>query len=70
MTKGTDHMLFISESTCEMLSDRPADLVFVDEFEVRGRQAKMRIFTIRDQAGSSGLNATAAPDDMEVEVKQ
>jgi adenylate cyclase len=52
MTKGTDHMLFIAESTCEMLSGRPEDLVFVDEFDVRGRTNKMRIYSIPDPPGS------------------
>jgi adenylate cyclase len=52
MTKDTDHMLFVSEATCEMLSERPDDLVFVDECEVRGRQAKLRIFSIADRPGS------------------
>ena len=31
-----------------MLSEQPDDLVFVDEFEVRGREAKMRIYSIPD----------------------
>jgi hypothetical protein len=62
MTKGTDHMLFIAGSTCEMLSETPEDLVFVDEFEVRGRNAKMRIFSIPDPLGSPGPEpAPAAP---------
>ncbi|HUY59611.1 MAG TPA: adenylate/guanylate cyclase domain-containing protein [Solirubrobacteraceae bacterium] len=52
MTKGTDYMLFIAESTCDMLSERPDDLVFVDEFEVRGRQAKMHIYSVPDRVGS------------------
>ena len=70
MTKGTDHMLFVSESTCEMLSERPDDLVFVDEFEVRGRKAKMRIFSIPDPVGSLGLDHSQQPDDMEREAAQ
>jgi adenylate cyclase len=61
MTKGTDHMLFIAGSTCEMLSETPDDLVFVDEFEVRGRNAKMRIFSIPDPPGSPGPEPAPAP---------
>ncbi len=61
MTKGTDHMLFISESTCDMLSERPEDLIFVDEFEVRGRQAKMRIYSIPDPVGSPTNDAADSP---------
>jgi adenylate cyclase len=46
MTKGTPHQLFISDSTCSNLVDRPADLVYVDEFAVRGRQAKIKIWSV------------------------
>ncbi|HET9094942.1 MAG TPA: adenylate/guanylate cyclase domain-containing protein, partial [Solirubrobacteraceae bacterium] len=68
MTKGTDHMLFIAESTCEMLSERPADLVFVDEFEVRGRERKMRIYSIREADGGSGLESGGTADDNQLQV--
>ena len=46
MTKGTEHMLFMAESTVEALKDRPEDLEFVDQFEVRGREAKIAIWSI------------------------
>ena len=59
MTKGTEHMLFMAESTCEMLSERPGDLVFVDELEIRGRQSKMRVWSI---AGMGGEKAFAEGD--------
>jgi adenylate cyclase len=48
MTKGTDHMLFVSESTRDALRNVPEDLVFVEEFDVRGREAKMRVHSIPD----------------------
>jgi adenylate cyclase len=48
MTKGTDHMLFVSESTRDALREVPENLVFVEEFEVRGREAKMRVHSIPD----------------------
>src|SRR3954451_18544380 len=41
MTKGTPHQLFISQSTVDMLQDRPGDLVHVGDFEVRGRTQKI-----------------------------
>ena len=50
MTKGTPHMLFAAESTVDLMKERPADLVFVDEFEVRGRQAKIRLWSLADGA--------------------
>ncbi len=44
MTKGTEHQAFLAESTYERLGEPPADVVFVGEFEVRGRQAKLRVW--------------------------
>ena len=50
MTKGTPHQLFIADSTRSRLNDPPADLVDVDEFEVRGRQAKVKLWSLPDAA--------------------
>jgi adenylate cyclase len=49
MTKGTPHMLFMADSTREMLHAEPDDLVYVDEFEVRGRQAKIKLWSLGDR---------------------
>jgi adenylate cyclase len=46
MTKGSGHMLFCAESTRERMKAPPEDLVLVGEFEVRGREAKLRVWTI------------------------
>jgi adenylate cyclase len=46
MTKGTPYSIFLSESTLELIRSRPDDLVFVDEMEVRGRQAKLRLWAL------------------------
>jgi adenylate cyclase len=46
MTKGSGHMLFIADSTQERLHQRPEGLVLVGEFEVRGRAAKLPVWTI------------------------
>ncbi len=51
MTKGSGHMLFCAQSTRERMKDPPADLVLVGEFEVRGREAKLPVWTLA-QAGS------------------
>ena len=56
MTKGTPHQLFMAESTVDALSDRPPDAFFVDEFEVRGREAKIRLWSI-DETGGRGAEA-------------
>jgi adenylate cyclase len=50
MTKGTQHMLFAADSTVEALKDRPGDLVFVDEMEVRGREATIKLWSFADGA--------------------
>ena len=51
MTKGTPHSLFIAGTTKESLVQDAGDLVFVDEFPVRGRAAKIAIWTLGDGAG-------------------
>jgi adenylate cyclase len=52
MTKGTGHMLFVAEATRDSMATVPEDLEFVEEYEVRGREAKMRVFSIPDPPGS------------------
>lgn len=47
MTKGSGHMLFIAQSTYDRLRSRPDDLVLVGEFEVRGRTAKLPVWSLR-----------------------
>jgi adenylate cyclase len=54
MTKGTPHMLFLADSTRGLLADLPEDLVLVGDFEIRGRQARMRVWSIgEDQNGAT-----------------
>ena len=48
MTKGTPYMVFVAGSTRERMREAPADLVFVDDFEVRGRTDKMAVWGLRD----------------------
>jgi adenylate cyclase len=48
MTKGQEHMLFVSESTRSALQSPPEDLTLVGEFEVRGRTTKLAIYSIPD----------------------
>jgi adenylate cyclase len=64
MTKGTPHMLFASQSTVDLLKSRPDDLVFVDEFEVRGREAKIQLWSLADPSAAvsdSGGGASTSP---------
>jgi adenylate cyclase len=59
MTKGTPHQLFIADSTRSRLNDPPPDLIDVGEFEVRGRQAKVKLWSLPDtlRAGDGGRPA-------------
>jgi adenylate cyclase len=56
MTKGTPHQLFVADSTRSRLKAPPPDLVYVDEFEVRGRQARVKLWSLPDKG-----EAVAAP---------
>jgi adenylate cyclase len=46
MTKGQSHLLFFSDTTRERLQHDLEDLIFIDEFEVRGRQQPVKIWSI------------------------
>jgi adenylate cyclase len=66
MTKGTPHQLFVSESTRDRLREIPADLVYVDEVEVRGRQAAVKLWTLAPPADGGERLAAHATDDSDV----
>ena len=46
MTKGTDYMLFVAESTKQALSAEPEDIAFIGHYEIRGRVEKLSIWSI------------------------
>jgi adenylate cyclase len=48
MTKGTDFMLFMAESTKSALSAEPDDVAFVGQYEIRGRQEKLTIWSVEE----------------------
>ncbi|HEV7936689.1 MAG TPA: adenylate/guanylate cyclase domain-containing protein [Solirubrobacteraceae bacterium] len=50
MTKGSGHMLFIADTTRERMHDPPESLTLVGEFEVRGRVAKVPVWTVAADA--------------------
>ena len=50
MTKGTPHMIFISDSTRSMLTEETADLIHVDEMPVRGRQEPIGVWSVKEPA--------------------
>jgi adenylate cyclase len=60
MTKGTSHTIYVSESTRLMLVGPHPDLEHVDELEIRGRRAKVVIWTV---PADGPAPATEAPRD-------
>jgi adenylate cyclase len=58
MTKGTPYMIFMSDSTREALSQEPEDLVYVDEFEVRGREQKVKLWSVAEAASEGEVGGT------------
>ena len=53
MTKGQSHLLFFADTTRERLQHDPDDLVFIDEFEVRGRQQPVKIWSVEAASDAS-----------------
>ncbi|MEA2472391.1 MAG: adenylate cyclase [Thermoleophilaceae bacterium] len=58
MTKGTPWQLYLADSTRESLQRPREDLEAVGEFEVRGREAKIRLWTL---PGTRHREPAAAP---------
>ena len=56
MTKGQAYLFYMADSTREALMEDVDDLVFVDEFDVRGRQEKVKIWSI-EAASDAGFEA-------------
>ena len=57
MTKGTAHTIYLSESTRLMLVGAHPDLEHVEELEIRGRRAKVVIWTIPADASAPATEA-------------
>ena len=49
MTKGTPHQLLVTESVRERLANQDGGLVFVDEMDVRGRAARVRLWALESE---------------------
>jgi adenylate cyclase len=58
MTKGTPHTIYLSESTRLMLVGAHPDLEHVDELEIRGRRAKVVIWTTPADGSEPATEAT------------
>jgi adenylate cyclase len=61
MTKGTPHQLFLSDATRSFLHAEPEDLVYVGEFDVRGRTQKIKLWSLGTTGGAPPAAAAAAP---------
>ncbi len=55
MTKGSGHMLFISDTTRERMKNPPDNLVLVGELEIRGRLAAVPVWTIAHNGADTPL---------------
>jgi adenylate cyclase len=62
MTKGTPHMLFLSDSTrAALLSEQP-DLVRVADLEVRGRSVSVTVWSISENGHVLELDGSTAAE--------
>src|SRR3954453_7277048 len=64
MTKGTPHQLYIADTTKQRLTRPADDVVAVGEAEVRGRKAKVLLWSITDHEPTAA--APKAPEGVEV----
>ncbi len=67
MTKGTPYQLYVADSTRSRLSHPPEDLVEVGEFEVRGRTATVKLWSLRESEAPAS-DAGGAPTSTAVET--
>ena len=59
MTKGTPYQLYVADSTRSALKQPADDLVEVGEFEVRGRVAKIKLWSLREEPESDEQSSAA-----------
>ena len=70
MTKGTPYQLYVSDSTRAALTRPADDLVEVGEFEVRGRKAKIKLWSLPEDEGDSPPAPPPAAADTDTEGEQ
>jgi adenylate cyclase len=69
MTKGSPHMTFMSDSTRQMLTREPPDLVQVAELDVRGRAGRVTVwsmFSDEEESPAEPGPAEAVPGEPQV----
>jgi adenylate cyclase len=65
LTKGSGHIMFLADSTREALVNPPEDLVYVDEFDIRGRQSRVKLWSIAGRTAEAPADtdeASPAPE--------
>jgi adenylate cyclase len=62
LTKGTPHQLLLSDSTREALVEPADDLVFVDEVDIRGRVARMKLYGLDESQKTPPAQAEPAAE--------
>jgi adenylate cyclase len=60
MTKGTEHQVFIADATRQRLRAQNDDLLDLGEAEVRGRSAKIKLWTLREDRPTESASAARA----------
>ena len=60
MTKGTPHQLYIADTTKQTLTRPADDLVAVGEAEVRGRKAKVLLWSLQRRRDADAAPRAAA----------
>ncbi len=63
MTKGTPYMVYIGDSTRAALQQSADDLVFVEELEVRGRAARIRVWGLAGEVAEPADSGAARASD-------
>jgi adenylate cyclase len=61
MTKGTPHQLYLADTTYQALTREVDDLVTVGEAEVRGRKAKVLLWSLREPEPAPPAGEAPAP---------
>jgi adenylate cyclase len=62
MTKGTPYQLFLADTTFGRLRAAPEDMECLDELEVRGRKAGLKVWALRPNATVPGDVPAAEPN--------
>src|SRR3954462_5234479 len=60
MTKGTPHQLLFAEATRDALGGDARGAAFVGEFEVRGREARIRLWSVPEPGAAPDIESPAA----------